>query len=203
MLVAILLMENQRRGIFFGKRAPISKEVMRFARKYHGYLFSWAAVYTFWYHPMENTMGHLIGFVYMFFLLLQGSLFFTRIHTNRWWTVVQEVTVLFHGTLVAIMQGNGIWPMFAFGFAGLFVITQMHGLGLSRAARWAILGAYVVGTVVVYSGRGWGNLNEIIRIPVIEYLAAFIMAALVSGGLWVARHLRPRPMPAVPAAKEG
>src|SRR5512136_898515 len=176
MLVAILVMENQRRGMFFGKRAPIGKEIVRFVRKYHGYLFSWAAVYTFWYHPMENTSGHLIGFLYMFFLLLQGSLFFTRIHTNRWWTLVQEVTVLFHGTLVAVLQGNGLWPMFAFGFGGLFVITQMHGLGLSRPAKFIILGLYVGAALLVYSGRGWGNLNEIVRIPIIEYLAALVMA---------------------------
>ncbi len=202
MLVAILIMENQRRGMFFGKRAPIGKEIMRFVRKYHGYLFSWAAVYTFWYHPMENTSGHLIGFLYMFFLLLQGSLFFTRIHTNRWWTLVQEVTVLFHGTLVAVMQGNGLWPMFAFGFGGLFVITQMHGLGLSRPAKFVILALYMGAALLVYSGRGWGKLNEIVRIPVIEYLAAFVMAALVGGGLWVARRMRPRPPEAVRLAKE-
>jgi len=202
MLVAILVMENQRRGMFFGKRAPIGKEIMRFVRKYHGYLFSWAAVYTFWYHPMENTSGHLIGFLYMFFLLLQGSLFFTRIHTNRWWTLVQEVTVLFHGTLVAVLQGNGLWPMFAFGFGGLFVITQMHGLGLSRPAKFAILSLYLGAALLVYSGRGWGQLNEIIRIPVIEYLAALVMAALLGGGLWVARRLRPRPLEVVPVGKE-
>jgi len=100
------------------------------------------------------------------------------------------VTVLFHGGLVAVMQGNGLWPMFAFGFAGLFVITQMHGLGLSRSAKWAVLALFVAGTLLVYSGRGWDKLNEIIRIPVIEYLAAFVMAALVGGGLWVARRLR-------------
>jgi len=68
----------------------------------------------------------------MFLLLLQGSLFLTRIHLNKWWMLVQEVSVAFHGTLFAIMQGNNIWPMFAFGFSGIFIITQMHGLGLKR-----------------------------------------------------------------------
>ena len=41
-----------------------------------------------------------------------------------------ELMVLVHGTLVAIAQGAGLWPMFFFGFGGIFVITQMHGLGL-------------------------------------------------------------------------
>jgi len=88
LLVWVLLMENNRRGMFFGKKLPIKQEIIRFARKYHGYFFAWATIYTFWYHPMVNTSGHLIGFLYMFLLMLQGSLFFTRIHTNRWWTLL-------------------------------------------------------------------------------------------------------------------
>lgn len=200
MLVAILLMENQRRGLFFGKKVPLSKEIMGFVRRYHGYLFAWATVYTFWYHPMENTIGHLIGFLYMFLLLLQGSLFLTRIHVNRWWMVVQEVTVLFHGTLVAVYQGNGIWPMFAFGFAGIFVITQMHGLGLKLWQKGAVLALYAGAALFTYSQLGWARLNEIVRIPVIEYLGVFVMAGLVGAGLWVARRIKARRVTAADAA---
>ena len=188
MLVMILIMENQRRGMFFEKRMPLPKLAMQFVRKYHGYVFAWATVYTFWYHPTEPTLAHVGGFLYMFLLLLQGSLFLTRMHVNRWWTVVQEAAVLVHGTLVAVMQGNGLWPMFAFGFGGMLVITQMHGLGLSVRARWGILGIYVLAVLVVYSQRGWGLLNEIIRIPVIEYLAAFLLAWLIGGVLRLVRR---------------
>lgn len=186
MLCAILIMENQRRGLFFGKKVSFSTRVMSFVRHYHGYLFSWATVYTFWFHPMVNTPGHLVGFLYMFILLLQGSLFLTRMHVNKWWTLTQEVVVLFHGTLVAMFQGYDIWPMFAFGFAAMFVISQMHGLGWSRLTRWLVAGGYVVAALWVYSGRGWGMLNEVIRIPVIEYLVAFLMAGLVALGIWIA-----------------
>ena len=38
------------------------------ARRYHGYYFAWAIVYTFWYHPMEATTGHLIDYVSVFVL---------------------------------------------------------------------------------------------------------------------------------------
>jgi len=62
LLVVVLLMENRRRGMVFTRPMPMKAQVIDFARKYHGYLFSWAAVYTFWYHPMLNTSGHLIGF---------------------------------------------------------------------------------------------------------------------------------------------
>jgi hypothetical protein len=204
LLVWVLLMENSRRGLFFGKKAPLGQEVVRVARKYHGYFFAWAAVYTFWYHPMENTAGHLIGFIYMFLLLLQGSLFFTRVHTNRWWTVCLEVLVLFHGTLVALLQAgsSGFWPMFFFGFLGIFIITQMHGLGLSRGVRWLLAAAYVAGVLAVYAGRGWAKLDEIIRIPVIDYPAVFVLAGLIWLVLWLGRRWRrapaaePSPIPA-------
>ncbi len=202
MLVAILLMENQRRGLFWGKKVPLGKRVMSFVRKYHGYVFAWATVYTFWYHPMVNTTGHLIGFFYMFLLLLQGSLFLTRIHTNKYWMVVQEVTVAIHGTLVAVMQGNGIWPMFAFGFAGIFILTQMHGLGWRAWVRWLVAGLYVAAALVIYSSRGWVQLNEIVRIPVIEYVLVFVLAGLVALGIWIADRFRKQPAEAVELISE-
>ena len=193
MLVAILLLENQRRGLFFAKKVSFAKRIGSFARKYHGYLFAWATIYTFWYHPMENTFGHLVGFLYMFLLLLQGSLFLTRLHVNKWWTLVQEVAVGFHGTLVAILQGNNLWQMFAFGFAGIFIMTQMHGLGWSRRVRWLVGGLYGAAALFVYNNRGWVNLNEIIRIPLIEYMLVFVLAGLIALGFWIADRFRRRP----------
>ncbi|MCB9126333.1 MAG: hypothetical protein H6638_00230 [Ardenticatenales bacterium] len=179
LLVAVLAMENRRRGLFWGKKAPLNQRAVDWLRHYHGYLFSWAIVYTFWYHPMTDTMGHLIGFFYMFMLMVQGSLFFTRAHLNRYWTVSLELMVAAHGTLVAVQQGNGIWPMFFFGFVGIFVITQMHGLRWPAWLRWATLAAYLAFMAWVYAGRGLANLNEVIRIPLIEYLLVFILVGLV------------------------
>ena len=184
MLCAILLMENKRRGMFFGAKVPFPERVTSFARKYHGYLFSWAIVYTFWFHPMVSTPGHLVGFFYMFMLMLQGSLFLTRIHINKWWTLVQEVTVFFHGTMVAIYQGGEIWRMFAFGFAAIFVVTQMHGIGLSSLTRWLIGLGYVAAALIVYRAD-WSGLSEIVRIPLIEYLVTFALAGLIALGLWI------------------
>jgi hypothetical protein len=83
--------------------------------------------------------------------------------------------------------------MFFFGFLGIFVITQMHGLGLARGVRWLLAGLYVAAAAWVYAGRGLAQLNEIVRIPLIEYLAVFVLAALFWGGLQVARLLRGAP----------
>ncbi len=200
MLIWIMLMENNRRGVIAGKPLPIGKRVISFARKYHGYFFSWAVIYTFWYHPMETTPGHLMGFLYTFLLLVQGSLFLTRIHVNKWWMFIQEVVVLAHGTIVAIVQGNNMWPMFFYGFAGVFILTQMHGLGLSRRVRWGIFAAYVLSAVVVYSERGTKRLWELIAIPTIDYLGIVIMALLFAVGIWVYDRLRgKRPAEIAPA----
>lgn len=192
LLVWVLLMENRRRGLLFGWRAPLGKRVMSFARHYHGYFFAWAIIYTFWFHPAVSTSGHLIGFFYTLLLMLQGSLMFTKIHTNRYWTFFLEFIVLAHGTLVAVMQANQIWPMFFFGFAGIFVITQMHGLDLAKWLRGVILAAYVGGVLWVYSDRGFEKLDEIIRIPLIDYLAVLVLAGLFALGLWTARLIRGR-----------
>ncbi|MBB2949078.1 hypothetical protein FB565_008883 [Actinoplanes lutulentus] len=192
LLVVVLLMENRRRGLVAGKRAPIPAVVADFARKYHGYLFSWAAIYTFWYHPMEGTSGHLIGFFYMFLLLLQSCLIFTTAHTNRWWTLTLELLVVVHGTLVAVMNSglDGAWPKFLFGFLAVFVITQMHGLGLGAGARWAIFGIYLVAAVAVYSWKGLSHLHEVLRVPMAEYLVLAVLVLL----LWpFALLFRPKP----------
>jgi hypothetical protein len=191
MLIWVLLMEQPRRGLFFGKPLAFSQEVIGFARRYHGYVFCWAITYTFWYHPAEATPGHLAGFLYTLLLMLQGSLFFTRMHLNKWWTLTLEVLVLVHGTTVALYQPPyTLWPMFAFGFGGIFILTQMHGLGLSRAVRGVLLGAYLAAAAAVYAPLGLGRLNEIIRIPFIDYLGVLLIAGGISFGLRVARRFK-------------
>jgi hypothetical protein len=197
LLVIVLLMENQRRGLFFGRqvKGSVMKESARALRKYHGYYFAWATIYTFWYHPMVSTPGHLVGFFYIFLLMLQGSLFFTRMHVNKWWMVTQEVLVLFHGTLVALSNAPHLWQMFCFGFAGLFVVTQMHGLGLSRSVRGVFLAAYVIGALCVFSDIGLGKIHQITWIPITDYVAVFVIAFLVWGTMKLFSLFTRRPLP--------
>jgi hypothetical protein len=184
LLVWVLLMENQRRGLLLGMKVPIGKQISSFARKYHGYVFSLAIIYTFWYHPMHPSLSHLSGFLYTLLIMLQSSLFFTRIHTNRYWTLTQEVLVLIHATIVAYFQGLSLWPMFLFGFAGIFVLTQMHGIGLSRVARTVIGGGYVASVILVYNTRGFEKIAEIIRIPLADYILVGVLALILGGGIF-------------------
>ncbi len=183
LLVMVLLMENSRRGLFFGYKIRALVAPGQVVRKYHGYVFSWAVIYTFWYHPMEDTLPHLLGTFYTLLLMLQGSLFFTTRHTNRNWTVVLEALVVVHGTIVAYLLAGGPWPMFLFGFAGIFIVTQMHGLGWSKQLRWGFVLAYALAAVAVYGGREWTAFEELLRIPLIEYALVFILALLITGAL--------------------
>lgn len=181
LLVAVLLMENQRRGLAFGWKSGLVSRAAPVVRRYHGYYFSWAIIYTFWYHPMESNWGHLLGFLYMFLLMLQGSLFFTRIHVNRYWTVVQEVSFAIHGAMVAYLAGQA-WQMFLMGGLAVFIITQMHGLGLSRRARWMIALGYGAGVAVLYAERGVARIPEVAGIPLTLLGGVFVLALLVLGG---------------------
>ena len=179
LLVVVLMIEAPRRGLFFGTGGKNFIGVKPFLIKYHGYYFSWAVVYTFWFHPMETTWGHLFGFFYTFLLMIQAGFIFTRVHTNRWWTLTLEVLVLFHGVVVALLAGQEFWTMFLFGFLAMFIVTQMHGLGLSRLLRWLFGGLFLIALIVIYSERGWGQAHEILRIPVIDYILVFVLTALI------------------------
>ncbi len=183
LLMVVLILETPRRGLIFGKKVKFHEKFLKIVREYHGYLFSWAIIYTFWYHPTAGTIGHLAGFFYMFMLLWQSVLIFNRAHLNKWWTFTIEALVLPHGVLVAINQGNNTWPMFAFGFGAMIVLTQMYGLGLGTWTKRAIAALFVVAVMVVYILPGhFIQMNEIIRIPFLDYMVVALLYGIFLGG---------------------
>ena len=143
-------MENPGRGLFFGRKIGFLRRLTEVARRPHGYYFAWAIVYTFWYHPMEATSGHLIRFL----LLLQGSSLFhlTRAHVN-------------HGTLVAIMQGDGMWPMSRCPRLGRRFLRDHANARAELVASGTRCGAgaYVAGVLAVYAPLGWGAYSRASR----------------------------------------
>jgi hypothetical protein len=90
--------------------------------------------------------------------------------------------------------------MFAFGFGGIFVITQMHGLGLSRGVRWIILALYIAAALVVYGLYDLTKIHQITWIPIVEYLGVLILAGSFGAGLWVAGRIKGRRSPDSQAA---
>jgi uncharacterized membrane protein YjjP (DUF1212 family) len=92
-----------------------------------------------------------------------------------------EVAFAFHGAMVAYLAGQG-WQMFLMGGLGMFIITQMHGLGLSRRIRWLIALGYLAGVAVLYSQRGWQYLPEVAGIPLTIIAGAFVLGLLTLGG---------------------
>ena len=196
LLVLVLLMEQERRGLFFGKSITMLHRPANVIKHYHGYIFSWAITYTFWYHPMESTSGHLMGTFYSLLIMLQGSLFFTRVHkSNRWWLFVQEAMVLVHGTAVAFINhyrqpgSNNLWKMFFFGFGALVVVTQIYGLGLSKWQRWTVQTVFV-GLVTFFYHNHPARANEVIRIPIVEYFGVFLLAGLIWMGIGLQNLVR-------------
>ena len=191
MLIIILGMENQRRGLFFGKKVGFRRAFTDGLRKYHGFFFSFAVIYTFWFHPMVPTWGHLIGFIHVVLVMAQGSLMFLRVHLNKRWMLLLEILVLPHAFQVALNQGSDIWPMFFFGFAAIFLVTQMHGLGLKPWVRQLFYGSFLLLALYVYLVmREPYQVNEVLRIPLIEYLVLFIMYGIFLAGAWLVSRLR-------------
>lgn len=185
MLVLIMLLLNGIRGIFFGKKANIPDRVSNYVRKYHGYYILWATVFTFWYHPTEATIGHLVGFFYMFLLFVQSITIYTKSHINRWWMFLLEFFVLLHGTTVAINAGNGMWPMFAFGFGFMTIAVQIYSLPISKITRTILQIIYFILLGFVYAGgfnsqRSITDIVEIINIPIVDYIVLLLLVLVIS-----------------------
>ena len=193
MLSILLVMQNPKRGLFFGRKEKklMRPEVAKTFMTSHQIIFSWALVYTFWFHPMDSSPALLSGFLFMGLLFIQMTLAYTRIHINKWWVLLVESYVVIHATIVAIAQwldfgaDPPMWPMFLLGFLAMLVFTYIHGLGLKNWLRWAIVFAYFVFLVFIYIPLPFGFGREItyllrlefLWIPIILYLIAFSAAA--------------------------
>ncbi|MHA2227114.1 MAG: hypothetical protein ACXAC8_18000 [Candidatus Hodarchaeales archaeon] len=192
MLVFLLIMQNRQRGIILGKKAgkPITREVARFFMKTHMYVFSWALVYTFWFHPMDSDPQLLTGFLYMFLLFAQVSLSYTRFHLNRKWIIFLEGFVGVHAVVVAVnntlmLGSSDMWPMFLSGFVFMVVFTYLYSLKMRSAVRWAIFLAFAGFLMWIYLPFGYGRdfsyliRLEVLWIPIVLYGLAYLFAGIV------------------------
>lgn len=199
MLVVVLIIENRRRGFILGRKIerPFTVGVTRYFQKNHMYIFAWALVYTFWFHPMAADPQLLSGFIYMFFLFTQMSLAWTQIHLDARWIIFLESYVSIHALIVAIYNtlqhgSPAMWPMFFAGFAFMFVFTYQYALKIQKRVRMLIIGAYILFVSWLYLpgpiglGRELVYLTrlEVIWIPIILYLLALIFG----GGIFLSKR---------------
>ncbi|MEX1308479.1 MAG: hypothetical protein AB1Z19_08125 [Eubacteriales bacterium] len=181
MLVFMLIMLNGKRGLFFGQRVKLPANGVRGVFTVHSYYIAWAIIYTFWFHPTEGTAGHIVGFFYLFLLMMQMSLAKTRLHNNINWLTLLETYVAVHGALVAVEAKNGMWPMFLFGFLMMFIVTGQYGIIKKKSALIGASVVYLVMAFLVFSGV-FGNdntladIHQITWIPIILYGLVFVFA---------------------------
>jgi hypothetical protein len=187
-LALMLIIDNYRRGFVWGKKLPFSVNFVNWLRKYHGYYFYWAFVYTFWFHPMTGATAQILGFFYMFLLLLQGSLMYNYIHLNKYWTTMLESFVLVHGTMVALSLGQPLWAMFFMGFLGMFIFTYMHGLNLKNKIKYLFLALYFLIGIIIYSNYSVDRILrfEIFWIPFTLYMSSAAIGFI--GGLFFKKN---------------
>ena len=193
MLAIVLILENPRRGLFLGRKAgkPFTTQVVGFFRRTHMYIFAWALVYTFWFHPMATDPQLISGFFYMFLLFTQVALAWTPIHLDKRWIILLESYVAIHAVIVAFWNteffgGAVMWPMFFSGFAFMFVFTYMYALKVSKRVYWFVTAFYIVflGWLYLPTPIGFGrSLRNLIMlefswIPIMLYGLAALFATL-------------------------
>ena len=127
-----------------------------------------------------------MGFYYNFLIIAQSILLFNRAHLNKWWTFFLEAFVLIHAVAVAVFQGQEMWSMFAFGFGAMVVLTQMYGLDLNTWVKRGLAAVFVAAVVTSYGIMGrFNQINEVIRIPILDYLIVFLIYGIYLGLNWV------------------
>ncbi|KAL1919133.1 uncharacterized protein VTP21DRAFT_2515 [Calcarisporiella thermophila] len=185
----VMLMEMPRRGLVLGniKRFASSSEIVAFFRKYHGYVISFGVTFTFHYHPLEGTLGHLSGFFYMFLMLFgQTTNFGVHDHRNRSWTLALETLVWLHAVLTALLQTGPPTTIFFGGFFTLFCLCQFHGapflsgqrhrLPILLGAWLTVLGAWLTAT------NAWRRAFMAVFIPLSEYFYVLCYAVAFFAG---------------------
>lgn len=193
MLAIVLILENPRRGFITGRKAgkPFTAQIVGFFRRAHMYIFAWALVYTFWFHPMATDPQLISGFFYMFLLFTQVALAWTPIHLDKRWIILLESYVAIHAVIVAFWNteffgGAVMWPMFFTGFAFMFVFTYMYAFKVNKKTYGVVTAIYIAFLAWLYLptpigfGRNIINLTrlEFLWIPLILYGLASLFAVL-------------------------
>lgn len=89
--------------------------------------------------------------------------------------------VLFHGAMVAWLSlENQSWQRFLFGFAAIFIITQMHGLGFSRRTRWLLFAGFMSALLAYYRLDVAAALGQTWRAPLIYLVCVPLLTLIIT-----------------------
>lgn len=184
-------LEMPRRGLAFGYLRSfsckgygkeLSSNFFAMVREGHGYVFGFGLVYNFWYHPIEGAPSFLLGYYYQLMMISQSNLLYNAKHRNKYWTFALEAAVVPHSVITSLLSNHNNHLMFGFGFTCMLMITQLHGLGIRKMWRAAILIVFLASAVwakalvvmlrIGSSGLLFGSLSYIL------YLIGYYAIAL-------------------------
>jgi len=66
----------------------------------------------------------------MFSVFIKVGLAATSLNFNLAWITVLKAFVVVHPTVVAVLNGQAIWPMSLLSFLAVLIITHIYGLKL-------------------------------------------------------------------------
>jgi len=225
MIAFVFILEFHDRGLVFGWPQKHHEDALGWSqlfrkmtaqtsyimRKYHGYCFVWFNIWTFWYHPLENTFAHATGIFLIWQFLLQSSLIYTDMHLVKPWRFFVEISVVIHGPAVALQMElyqptptgqPSLWPMFLYGFAFCFILTSIFTLDTFRTLKWYLrplpwtvfmVWVFIYYEFVASSGNGnWTDAIDACKIPAILYFTAFCGYFTMEMFHWATKKVRER-----------
>lgn len=171
-VAAIALLDNRLAHFVIGPDRP-------------GMWYEWQLAAPGWASRASAWTGYALHQIAFWALIWKAQ------HSNLKWTDhAKPINFVAFGVTVAVVAGDGNWQMFAFGLAGVFVVTQAWGLGFRRRTCLAIAAAYALVVLAWYSQWDWSELPRVFRILGGYYVALPLMAALVVGLARLVRLVR-------------
>lgn len=198
-IVIAIVIDNQSRGVFLGKRLPLADGAAYLLRRYHGYAVSYLIILSFWYHPVMATSGHAIGVAHSVLLLTHSSLFYTRLHLNPYWRLLLEGILVLHALPLAsspfalftlLPPDPSSWKGFLLGLLLVFATTQCFALPqwrlLSPKFRFLPLLCCLVLFLAVYQPSNFEGAASVLLLPALLYLGALLYRSLLLLVCWLA-----------------
>lgn len=128
MVINIMIINSYDRGLIFGFRFGrlLNEASVHLLSEHMAYIESFTYVLLLWYHPTENSIAHLSGFIGIGFLLTRIHLRNSYIIERKEWNLFIELWMMAHIILSFIQKETGYkWIGFLFGFLLTISINQL------------------------------------------------------------------------------